>query len=186
MNIKHNENICPHLQEAMDKFDELKTKEHSQEYKNMMKIHKKEWENITENVGPWEWSYGLDALVEHLRWMRDYYKLGENVWGMEKKDEDPKRYRNVPTRLQTLEETLFYYDSWMNLKDEYIKVINHQETYKEHDNNDGTVTIENLGFHCKYKYGSINKTYKKLHKEETKYKKKFFKMLYKYIEEWWD
>jgi len=172
----------PEVQEVMDKLEELKSKPHSPEYFTMMDAHRKEWSEIAANAGPWEWSYGLDALVEHLKWMRDYYKLGENVWGQENKEWDKKvKY----TRLETLEKTLYYYDRWMNLEDEYVQVVETGE-FKSHDNGDGTFTIDDLGFTCIYKYKSMKKTYKKLHKAEQKYKKLFYKMLYKYMESWWD
>ena len=187
--VKDKDLLQGKVKEAQEAIEELtKPKERSPEYVRMFKEHKTELNKINKdgNQCPWEWSYGLDYLVEFLRFMRDYYKLGENVWGMERKDEDPKRYKNVPTRLETLEKTLFHYDRWMNLEEEYVKVIDHPETYKEVDNGDGTVSIEDLGFHCEYKYGSMKRTYKKLHKEQEKHKKKFFMMLSKHMQEWWD
>ena len=188
--IKDKENLNnKEVEKALDALEELKNKPRSPEYLAMMENHRKEWAEIAENAGPWEWSYGLDALVEHLRWMRDYYKLGENVWGQEDKEwKKGVKY----TRLETLEKTLFYYDKWMNLEDEYIQVVHHGEM-KSHDNGDGTATIDDLGFHCVYKYGPRNNkrramkiTYRKLYKAEQKYKKLFYKMLFKYMESWWD
>ena len=172
----------PEVQEALSKLEELKSKVRSPEYTAMMDTHHKKWAKIAANARPWEWSYGLDALVEHLKWMRDYYKLGENVWGQE----DKGRKKGVKcTRLETLEKTLYYYDRWMNLENEYIQVIATGE-FKSHDNGDGTSTVDDLGFKCIYKYKSMKKTYKKLRKAEQKYKKLFYKMLYKYMESWWD
>ncbi len=178
--------LSPEYKEAKEKIEELMNKEHSADYDAMFLQHTSELKDIAAATTPFDYSYGLDFLVQHLRFMRDYYKLGENVWGMEKKDEDPKRYKNIPTRLETLEKALYYYDKWINLEDEYIKVVDHPETFKEHDNGDGTFTIDNLGFHCEYKYGSMKRTYKKLHKAQEKYKKLFFKTLACYCESWWD
>ena len=118
--------------------------------------------------------------------MQEYYKLGINVWAMERRDEDPKRYKNVPTRYESISKALEYYDKWQNLEEEYITVVDHHETYKTHENGDGTVTIDDLGFHCEYKYGSAKRTYKKLHKDQEKYKKLFFKTIMEHLEEWWD
>ena len=188
--ITDKDKLTDDIKAALDKVEEITSpKERSSEYKEMMEKHQKEWAEIAENAGPWEWSYGLDALVEHLRWMRDYYALGENVWGQEDKEwKKGVKY----TRLETLEKTLFYYDKWMNLEDEYIQVVEHGKM-KSHDNGDGTATIDDLGFHCIYKYGPRNNnrkamkiTYRKLHKAQQKYKKLFYKMLYKYMESWWD
>lgn len=82
--------------------------------------------------------------------------------------------------------TLEYYDKWQGLEDEYIKVIYHPETYESKDNGDGTVTILDMGCHCEYKYGSMKRTYRKLAKEQEKYKKLFFDSLRKYHALWWD
>ena len=184
-------------QEALDELIEKKSTEaaESKEYQAMMAKYKKSLSQIhKDGCGcPSEWSYGLDYLVEFLRFMKDYYVLGINVWAMERKDEDPKRYKNVPTRLETLTKTLEYYDKWQGLEDEYIKVIDHPETYKSHENEDGTITVDEFGFHCEYKFGPKNNTrkamkitYKKLAKAQKKYKKLFFKSLAEHIEEWWD
>lgn len=158
----------------------------SEEYQQIMYDHHKKLKEIIKRAGPWDWCYGLDALVEHLRWMRDYYKLGENVLGMEKRDEDPKKYKNIPTRLETLEKTLGYYDKWSTLEEEYIKVVDAEQPLKEKSDNNGNIVIPSFYFQCKYKYRSAKKTYRKLDKAERKYKKKFFNMLCKHIEEWWD
>lgn len=188
--IKDKDKLTDDIKAALDKVEEITSpKEHSPKYKEMMERHQKAWAEIAENAEPWDWSYGLDALVEHLSWMRDYYALGENVWGQE----DKERKKGVKyTRLETLEKTLFYYDKWMGLEDEYIQTVHHGEM-KSHDNGDGTATIDDLGFHCIYKYGPRNNkhkamkiTYRKLHKAQQKYKKLFYKMLYKYMESWWD
>ena len=194
---KEAEGKVKEAQDALDELIEKHSKEvaENKEYQAMMAKYKKSLGQIhKDGCGcPSEWSYGLDYLVEFLRFMKDYYALGVNVWAMERKDEDPKRYKNVPTRLETLTKTLEYYDKWQGLEDEYVKVVDHHETYKEHDNGDGTVTIDDLGFHCEYKYGPKNNhrkamkiTYKKLHKEQEKYKKLFFLSLAEHIEEWWD
>ena len=191
--IKDETKVSEDIKEAMDKLDELSHKEWSKEYYDMLKKNAEKLDEIHENArkSPWEWSWGNDYFVQFLRFMRDYYKLGENVWAMEQKDEDPRRYKRVPTRLQTLEKALYYYDKWQSLEGEYIKVVEHPDTYREHDNGDGTVTIQNMGFHCEYKYGPRNNkrkamiiTYKKLNKEQKKYKKKFYKMVFKYLESW--
>ena len=177
-------------QDALEAAIEKNSKEaaENKDYQAMLAKYKKSLTKINKDASasPWEWSWGLNYLVEFLRFMRDYYALGVNVWSMERKDEDPKRYKDVPTRLETLTKTLEYYDKWQGLEDEYIKVVDHPETYKEHSNGDGTVTIDDFGCHCEYLYGSMKKTYKKLAKEQEKYKKLFFMSLAEHIEEWWD
>jgi len=194
---KEAEGKVKEVQNVLDDLIEKHKKEtaENEDYQAMMTEYKKSLGKINKDgcSSPWEWSYGLDYLVEFLRFMKDYYTLGVNVWAMERKDEDPKKYKNAPTRLQTLTKTLEYYDKWQNLEDEYITVVEHPETFKEHDNGDGTVTIDDFGFHCEYKYGPKNNrrkamkiTYKKLYKAQQKYKKLFFMSLFEHIEEWWD
>ena len=184
--VNGQENTIPEVQEAIDKLEELKSEPRSPEYYEMQQKHSDELKQIADFTKPWDWSFSMEFMIEHLRWMRDYYTLGENVMAMERKDEDPKRYKNYPTRLQTIEKAIYYYNKWHTVEEEYIQIIQHPETYKAHENDDGTVTIDDLGFHCVYKYRSVKKTYKKLHKAEEKYKKLFFDTIRKYMEEWWD
>ena len=167
-------------------FKRLIKKKYSADYYKMMRKNRAALNKINKEAAPWEYGHGIEYLVQFLRWMSDYYKLNENVWGMEAKDEDPKRYGNVPTRLETLEKTLYYYDMWQSAEERYITVVDHPETYKTHDNGDGTVTIEDLGCHCEYKCGTTKETYRQMFKEQKYYKRKFFNMINKYLESWWD
>lgn len=168
------------MKKAKEELEEITApKERSPEYLAMMAKYKKSLNKINRegNQAPWEWSYGLDYLVEFMRFMKDYYTLGENVWGM------PEYSKEC---IDTLTEALDYYNKWQNLDDEYITVIHHPETYKSHENEDGTITVDDLGFHCVYKYGSAKRTYKKLYKMKRKYKRLFFKTIAENIEKWWD
>jgi len=180
------------VQEALDCWCAIKNKPVSRKYYGMMRENRRALGEIHKHAkkSPWEWSWGLDYLVQFIRFMRDYYALGENVWGVE----DNTWKKGVKyTRLETLNMALDYYEKWQNANDEFIKVVEHPETYKAHSNGDGTVTIDDHGFHCEYKYGPKNNrrkamkiTYKKLYKYETKYKKLFFKTVCEYMESWWD
>lgn len=188
-----NQELTGSVKEAHEKLNEFINKnkqeaKNNPDYKAMMAKYKKSLSDINKDAStcPWEYGFGLDYFVEFLRFMQDYYKLGVNVWGMERKDENPKKYKNYPTRYESISKALKYYDKWQNLEDEYVKVVEHPETYKTHNNGDGTVTIDDLGYHCEYKYGSMMKTYRKLHKEQEKYKKLFVKTIMKYMHEWWD
>lgn len=174
------------IEKAIDAM--LTEKTHSKEYDEMFATYKDKLGSIHDGCisCPWDFAFSLNYFVTCLRFMRDYYKLGENVWGLDRRYEDPKKYKNVPTRLETLEKTLWYYDKWHSLEEEYVTIVHHPETFKTTDNEDGTVTINDFGMHCEYKYGSAKRTYKKLYKDQQKLKKKFFSMLYKYIETWWD
>ncbi len=187
VNKNQKEQLPEQVKEAMDKVEKMTHPELSKEYHEMQAKYHDELKGIAEDAGPWEWSYMTDFLASYIRWMIEYYERGENVWGAPEDDH----------RLETLKKAIYYYDRWQNIEDEYIQVVDHPETYKEHDNGDGTVTVDDLGFHCVYKYGpkgtskrarrrAMLITHKKLHKAEQKYKKLFFKTVCKYLESWWD
>ena len=151
----------------------------SKEYTAMMDKNSNAIQEIAEMTMPWDWAHGLNFLVAHLRWMRDYYKLGENVHA---KEIEKAKY----TRLEGIEKTLYYYDMWQTVEDRYIQIVNHPETYHETPREDGTILVDDLGYHCVYKYGTAKRTYKKIAKEQKKWQKKFYKMLMNHLEEWWD
>lgn len=157
---------------------------YSKAYRAMMDKNNNAIQKIAKATTPWDWSYGLDFLVAHLRWMRDYYKLGENVHAQEDKEwKKGVKY----TRLEAIELTLKYYDMWQTVEDRYIQIVDHPETYHSTQNEDGTVTVDDLGYHCVYKCGNnMKRTYKAIAKEEKKWQKKFYKMLMNHLQEWWD
>ena len=194
--VKNKDEVDEKIKEAMEALEAKENATYSQEYYDMIEKHRAALTDINERGAgcPWEWSFGFDYLVEFIKSMRDYYERGENVWAIEYRDEDPKKYKNVPTRLETLNQTLDYYEKWISAEERYIRVVEHPETYKSQDNGDGTVTILDHGFHCEYLCGKKFKTgrkamkrcYKDLRKEQKKYKHLFFKMLEDHMEEWWD
>ena len=183
------------IEAAQTKLDEIiesnkKKAKENPEYQEMMKHFKKSLSDINKEAcqSPWESSWALDYFVEFLRFMQAYYKLGVNVWAMERKDEDPKRYKNVPTRYESLTQAIAYYDKWQGLEDEYIQVElpeNFKDLFDEPDET-GCCRYRSENVKTTYKYGSVIKTYKKLHKEQEKYKKLFFMSLAEHMEEWWD
>ena len=184
--VKDWDKVSDKVKEAQAKLDELLApKEHSEEYNAMMAEYRRNLNKINRdaNHSPWESGWCLDYLVEFLRFMQAYYKLGENVHSKE----DCEWKKGVKyTRYESITKTLEYYDAWQNLEDDYIKVVYHPETYKSHENDDGTVTVDDLGYHCEYKYGSMKRTYRKFNKAYKKYRARFFKYLGEHIEEWWD
>ena len=150
----------------------------SKAYKQMIKRHVKNLKKINYECNKYPWCSwpAFTYLIEFMRYMKDYYELHENVWSAE----------DTPSRLETLTECLGYYDKWMSLEDEYIKVIDTPETYKEQKNPDGTVTILDIGCRFEYKCGSQEKTYEELSKMQAKYRKLFFDCLEKNLESWVD
>lgn len=53
----------------------------SKEYKNMFRHYKKSILKQAKEaaINPFDYGPGLYTFIEHLKFMRDYYKLGENV-----------------------------------------------------------------------------------------------------------
>ena len=157
------------------------------QYKDMMKRYKKLFKKDVENLCPWDWSFGLDLLINFLKWMLDYYKLGYNVWAAE----DPTK----KTRVESLQETLKWYDRWMTCCDDYYKIAHNEEELKHY---------LSLGFHLVSKDEEISSKFNEEHgyysltlyegrenveacnKAYNDYKHKFFECLEKHLEEWWD
>ena len=154
----------------------------SKEYKNMFKRHKK---SIMEqakyaSTDPFDWGVSLELLIKHLYFMRDYYKLGENVWAMEEKGK--------PTRLECLEMILAEYEDWMHCDDKYWgwDLGDTEDTFMWSKK----PTPEETGRHImKLKnlvYEDDNKNREAFEKEYKYHRKRFFELLEEYIESLWD
>ena len=165
-------------------------------YNKMMRKYKKLLKKDVKQAHPYDWEVGLDLFVDFLKWMQSYYELGYNVWAMERKDEDPKLYKDAPTRAETLKMTIYYYDRWQNCCDDYYKIAYSEEELKHY---------LDLGFHLVSKkddvieqsmrktnswtltlYEDKHKNVEECNKAHKDYKKKFFESLEEYLEEWWD
>ena len=134
----------------------------------MMKTHQKELKTLAKNADPFDYNDGLRLFIEHLRWMKDYYALGENVWAMEEEGE--------PTRLESLTEALRHYDAWQNAEDKYIKVVE-----LDHDAENGK-----FSYRFEYLLGDREETYKAMNAEQEQERALFFSTLAQYLESWWD
>ena len=64
------------------------------------------------STDPFDYGVGLELFVKHLRFMRDYYELGENVWALEDKD---------ITRLEMLNQILAEYNGWDTVMDYFAE-----------------------------------------------------------------
>ena len=157
-------------------------------YKKMMKRYKKLFKKNAKELAPWDWSFGLSLFIDFLNWMHDYYKLGYNVWAMDVTD--PKEaIHTEKTREESLKETLMWYNRWMNVDDDYIKVVYSKEEVDHY---------LKLGFHLqKDAFLNENWHYLTLYEKQSDntdalikatkdYKHKFFESLEKNLEEWWD
>ena len=155
-------------------------KKFTKAYKKMMKEHRKALKDYTKTCFPWN-QQGLDLLITYLEWVRAYYENGENVQAMENFEWDSEAIKL--SRLEMVTEILDEYNEWQNCEDKYFTVIYHPETYKTHSNGDGTVTIDDLGFHVEYSLGDHDLTNKAFIDEYNFHKHKFFELLEKYLEE---
>ena len=86
------------------------------QYLKDIKKHRKELVKIAKNTGPWEYGASFEFIVEHLKMMVDYYKLGYNVWGIE--SDDPE-FERCKIALDMITE----YESYEYLPDEERKAI---------------------------------------------------------------
>lgn len=174
---------------------EVLNPEKKKEYNEMMKHFRKLLFDDVKNACPSDWEFGLNLFIDFLKWMQAYYKLDYNVWALERKDEDPESYKDVPTREQSITETLMYYNRWQSCEGDYYKVAYNDDEVKHY---------QELGFHLSTSDSTMNEAVNKvngrvltLYEDEKKnldecikakedYKHKFFECLEKYIEEWWD
>lgn len=88
-------------------------KKFSKQYHKMMKKYSKEAKEIGKNCVPWDWCNSAEFLINHLKWMKEYYTLGENVVAMEDKEwNSNEKY----TRLEMIDQILNAYNAVENYK----------------------------------------------------------------------
>lgn len=161
----------------------------SKEYRKMMKHYKKMILKDAKDASkdPFDYGPGLQMFVDHLYFMRDYYRLGENVWACEEE--------NMPTREQCLNMILAEYEEWQNCDDKYTKVIFKFEADAEQQVKD----LVTRGYHLKeetddmfkdvyflYKYEDYHENTQKMCEEYAFHRKRFFELLDTYLEYLWD
>ncbi len=162
----------------------FKNKRFSRNYHKMIKRNKKEILKTAKKTNPWDWFWGIKLLVEHLKFMKEYYELHENVWAKEPYEWDS----NAPkkSRLDMINEILKEYDSWMHCEEYYYHTDKDVVAFKEHKLEDGTYALEDLGLNIEYKFDNKTKTNELFKQEYAFHRNKFFELLSKYIEELWD
>ena len=155
----------------------------TREYKCMIKKYQKKFKKMAKDVNPWDYYFGLNFLIEHLKFMRDYYELGENVWAQE--------VEGVPTRLQILNMILVELNDWQKCDDKYIKIvlIHNEEDRKEVDklcSQGYYIYKDKNNVVILHKYDTNEKNLKEFEKEYSYHRKRFFELLGTYIEYLWD
>ncbi len=183
-------------------------KKRSRTYKQMMKKYHKSITKLGKDLSknPWEWSYLSETIIEFLRFMRDYYTAGENVW------------QTDDTRLpiiESLNAAIHEYDRWQECEHDYVKTFIEEGDYfrdlhtdaiisKTHfaikDRKTGNITqyddepdfiIEKSGLtgtnmYYWYLNNDMKTAYELAAKEEAEHRMKFFEIIGKNIESWWD
>lgn len=91
----------------MDKEDKI----NKHKYKVTLSRHRKKLVKLAKKACPWEYGDILSIMLEYFKMVRDYYKLGYNVWG-EEADTDPQN-----NRLNIAEALVSEYEASVDLPD---------------------------------------------------------------------
>ena len=76
------------------------------QYRKDIRKHQKELVKTAKSTYPWDYFYSFDFIIEHLKMMKDYYKVGYNVWSIEE---------DVLERKEIIDKLLFEYDAYLEL-----------------------------------------------------------------------
>ena len=164
------------------------------DYQKMMRKYKKELKKILKETGPWEWGHMTDFMITFINWMRDYYKLGYNVWAMEDCDAFPED-ANKPTRLQSLNKAIQLYNRWQNVGEDYYKIAYNEKELKHYlrlgfhlvNRTDGIEKqLNTKGWYSLTLYEDRSKNAEECSKAYIQCKHDFFQYLEEHLEEWWD
>lgn len=161
----------------------------SKEYRQLMRHYKKLMMKDARHASkdPFDYGAGLQVFVDHLYFMRDYYKLNENVWGA---DEEGR-----PTRLQMLNVILAKYEDWMHCEDRYYVFLSKDEHQRIPE-------LVRSGFHLQElpdaagtmmgdtklltRYESREENHRRFVEDYDRCRRRFFGSLAEYIEFLWD
>lgn len=153
---------------------QLKNKEDRQNrrlYLKTNKKYKKELKKLFKQVAPWDNFIGMFFDIQ-VRWWKDYYKLGYNVWGMETKDTPEFEEPNRPTRYEIACEMERLYKEWQDFSGmDVVKLEDGEWEVKYHERYllpDGKVNIDLLN------------------QDNRDLEKNFFDYYIKYCHDMWD
>lgn len=74
-------------------------------YRKLCKKFRKRLRLLCDKIRPWDYQFGLDFYVEQLRFLLEYYKLGENVFQV---------HEGREKIIRTVTEAIDHYEKWMN------------------------------------------------------------------------
>lgn len=164
-----------------------------QNYKKLMREHRKKMKKLAKECHPFDWGCGLEMLMEHIYWMRDYYKNGYNVWAAE---DNTWKDCSLPTRLETLNMAIQLYNSWQNLDDKYYCYVYTMEEavqkvkegwyLQSNPNSKIDKALGRTGMYSLSKLPTWAQTTAEYNKEYEKNRKEFFLYVSENIEGWWD
>lgn len=162
-------------------------------YKKIMNAQKKELDKIHKDLrrSPWTGNFGIEYYVQFLRFMRDYYENGYNVWAYDN-CEVPEFVdeKDRPTRLQSLNMVIAAYEEWQACYDKYYKWVpddlEKPINWKTEKTEDGAYKITDLGGHIQHLLEDPEANRKAFTKEYEMLRKRFFELLAEYHEDWWD
>ena len=164
-----------------------------QAYKRLMRDHRRNMKKLAKECHPFDWGCGLEMFIEHLWWMRDYYKNGYNVWAAEDNTWDKS---NPPTRLESLNMALQLYNKWQNLDDEFYYYAYSKEAAEQkvregwylasEPNSAVDKALGRAGVYTLTKYPTWKETTEHFNGEYTKRRDEFFLYVSQHIEGWWD
>ena len=101
---------------------------HSRKYCKMLKTYRKSLKKIAKECRPWDYVWSIDFLIEHLKFMRDYYTLGENIMGMEDKEwKSEEKY----TRLEMINQILAAYQEFDDYSPDFSQIEHMSEAEKK-------------------------------------------------------
>ena len=180
INMRHDNITCP--------------PEKKKAYKKMLHKYKKLLKKDAKGINPFDYGLGLEMFIDFLKFMQEYYELGYNVWAMERKDEDPKNNANIPTRAESLKETIQAYNLWKHADEYFTKIVKTEQErdyyikmgYHLQPPSSSITTTINEDYYYLTSFADLHQNTEAINEAQINYKHKFFECLEKYLEEWWD
>lgn len=172
--------IVPDKLEIMAWYDPKIDEEYfkKRRYQLIMEYYKKSIRKLAKKAStdPFDSAVGMEMLIEHLKFMRDYYANGYNVWAME--------VEGHPSRQEGIEMALTEY-KLMNSEgygDDDL-VYNYFESYI---NTDYGTEIKLPNYNKPLNGLTKDEAFEKLREEALYHKKMFYKILEQEFDIWWD
>ena len=158
---------------------EVRPKEKKKEYRKMIRKHQKELRKDVKDIQPFDYGYGTKFFYDFLCYMRDYYKMGYNVWGEERNDVPMSRLEGIEAAIRELD---LYYDENDEVQNKYY--IRNPEISNEDflpiriDYGNWFVPVE--------PYKNMKEAMEAENKEKEEHYNKAFEIIKENLRYWWD